>query len=86
MTVTLSGVLISPSTGFELGPIIRFHRKQAGLTQLQLAEMAGVGKSTVFDVEKGKHTVQLDKLEQILEVLNIQILFSSSLMEKYEKI
>ncbi len=42
--------------------VIRQHRKIAGLSQLQLAELAGVGKTVVFDLEKGKETVQLDTL------------------------
>ncbi|GAB1452215.1 helix-turn-helix transcriptional regulator [Draconibacterium sp.] len=56
-----------------LGNTIKKHRKAAGLSQLQLAEMAGVGKTSVFDLEKGKETVQLDTLRKILTVLNIKI-------------
>ncbi len=32
-----------------LASIIRKHRRAAGLSQLQLAEMAGVGKTVVFE-------------------------------------
>ncbi|MDI6033918.1 helix-turn-helix domain-containing protein [Flavobacterium sp. LB2P84] len=39
---------------FDLGLFIKEHRKQAGLTQLELANLAGVGKTTVFDIEKNK--------------------------------
>ena len=35
---------------FDLGLFIKEHRKKAGLTQLQLANLAGVGKTTVFDI------------------------------------
>jgi y4mF family transcriptional regulator len=56
---------------------IRKHRKAAGLSQLQLAEMAGVGKTAVFDLEKGKESVQLDTLRKILTVLNIKVLLIS---------
>lgn len=48
-------------------------RKKSGLTQLQLAELAGVGKTAVFDIEKGKSTVQLDTLLKILSTLNIHL-------------
>jgi len=68
-----------------LAGIIRFHRKKAGLTQIALARLAGVGKATVFDVEKGKTSVQLDKLLSILAVLNIRIHFQGPLMAEYEK-
>lgn len=56
-----------------IGETIRQFRKKAGLTQQQLAEYAGVGKTVVFDIEKGKSTVQLDTLLKILSVLNIQL-------------
>lgn len=65
-----------------LASIIRKHRKAAGLSQLQLAEMAGIGKTVVFDIEKGKETVQLDTLRKILSVLNIKVQLSSPFMNQ----
>jgi y4mF family transcriptional regulator len=63
----------------ELATIIKRHRKAANLTQLQLAELAGVGKTVVFEIEKGKETVKLDTLRKILKVLNIEVQFISPL-------
>jgi len=60
-----------------LGLLIKEHRKQAGLTQLELANLAGVGKTTVFDIEKNKETVSWNKLLAVLKVLNIEIQFKS---------
>jgi HTH-type transcriptional regulator/antitoxin HipB len=60
-----------------LASVIKKHRKAAGLSQLRLAEMAGVGKTVVFDLEKGKETVQLDTLRKILTVLNIKVQLNS---------
>ncbi|MDP4188875.1 MAG: helix-turn-helix domain-containing protein [Bacteroidota bacterium] len=65
-----------------LAKIIRRHRKVAGISQLQLAEMAGVGKTVVFDLEKGKETVQLNTLRKILTVLNIKVQLTSPLMNQ----
>ncbi len=65
-----------------LAEIIRKHRKAAGLSQLQLAEMAGVGKTVVFDLEKGKETVQLDTLRKVFSVLNIKVQLTSPLMNQ----
>ena len=65
-----------------LATIIKQHRKAAGLSQLQLAEMAGVGKTVVFDIEKGKETIQLDTLRKILRVLNIKVMLTSPLMDQ----
>ncbi|OGT48811.1 MAG: transcriptional regulator [Gammaproteobacteria bacterium RIFCSPHIGHO2_12_FULL_38_11] len=49
------------------------YRKLAGLSQQTLAKLAGVGKTAVFDIEKGKETVQLNTLLKVLDILNIQI-------------
>ncbi|MEX0987365.1 MAG: helix-turn-helix domain-containing protein [Bacteroidales bacterium] len=65
----------------ELATVIRIHRKAANLTQLQLAELAGVGKTVVFDIEKGKETVKFLTLKKILKVLNIEIQLRSPLLD-----
>jgi y4mF family transcriptional regulator len=62
---------------FDLGLFIKEHRKEAGLTQLELANLAGVGKTTVFDIEKNKETVRWNNLLAILKVLNIEVQFKS---------
>lgn len=71
-----------------LASVIRRHRKLAGLSQLQLAEMAGVGKTVIYDIEKGKESIRLDTLRKIFTVLNLKAELSSPLMDqimKYEK-
>ena len=65
-----------------LAGIIRKHRKAAGLSQLQLAELAGVGKTVIFDLEKGKPTIQLDTLLKILDTLNIKVQLTSPFLEQ----
>ena len=32
---------------------IYYHRKQSGLTRIELAKLAGVGKGAIFDIEHG---------------------------------
>jgi y4mF family transcriptional regulator len=64
---------------------VRFHRKKSGLSQLQLADLAGVGKTVIFDVEKGKNTVRFSTLAKIFRVLNIRIRLESPLMDQFEK-
>ncbi len=64
------------------GDVIRQHRKLAGLTQSELAKVAGVGKTVVFDLEHGKESVQLDTVKKVLEVLNIQIALRSPVIER----
>lgn len=65
----------------ELADIIRMHRKAAGLSRIQLAELAGVGKTVIYDIEKGKESVRLDTLQKILKVLNIKVELTSPFME-----
>ena len=68
-----------------LASVIRYHRRRAGLSQEALAKLAGVGKTAVFDLEKGKATVQLDTLRKVLRVLNITMTLESPLMAQYER-
>jgi len=63
----------------EIAEIVRYFRKQSGLSQQQLAFLAGIGKTAVFDIEKGKATVQLNTLLKVLDSLNIQIQFTTPL-------
>lgn len=65
-----------------LATVIKKHRKAAGLSQLQLSEMAGVGKTVVFDIEKGKETIQMDTLRKIMAVLNIKVQLTSPFMNQ----
>jgi y4mF family transcriptional regulator len=52
---------------------IRSARKAAGLTQIDLAKRAGVGIRFVRDLEQGKETVRLDKVNQILSLLGYHL-------------
>jgi HTH-type transcriptional regulator / antitoxin HipB len=76
---------MTKSESARIGTIIRLHRKKAGLTQRALAELAGVGKTLVFDIEKDKQTVQWDSIGKILKVLNISIEFKSPIMKELEE-
>lgn len=66
-----------------LNDILKYHRKKAGLSQKSLADVAGVGKTVVFDIEKGKETVQFKSIVNVLKALNISIELNSPLMDKY---
>jgi len=67
-----------------LAKLIKFHRKKAQLTQVRLAELAGVGKTTVFDLENGKINVQFNIILSILEILNVKLFFESPIMHLME--
>jgi HTH-type transcriptional regulator/antitoxin HipB len=66
-----------------LGKAIRFHRRRSGLSQLGLAELAQIGKTSVFDMERGKPTVRLATIMAVLRVLNIQLAMESPLIGEF---
>ena len=75
-------VKISKETIRQIGCIVRFHRKQAKLSRINLADIAGVGKTAVYDIENGKATVRLSTLLNVLEALNISVLLDSPIMDR----
>lgn len=66
----------------QFSALIRCHREKSGLTQKQLADLADVGKTVVFDIEHGKQTVQFDTLQKVCSALNITIRLESPIMEQ----
>lgn len=65
----------------KMSEIVLFHRKKSGLTRNQLADLSGVGKTAIYDIEKGKETIRFSTLQKVLKTLNIRIVFTSPLME-----
>ncbi|MFC1499982.1 helix-turn-helix domain-containing protein [Candidatus Zixiibacteriota bacterium] len=70
-----------PSAAF--GDIIRFHRKKSGLSQRELADLAEVGSSSVYELERSKMTVRFETLLKVCAILNISIEFASPLMSEF---
>ena len=52
-----------------LGKQIKAVRKRSGLTQLEFSSRAGVGLRFIRDLEQGKPSVRLDKVNQVLKFL-----------------
>ena len=57
----------------ELGDVIKSRRKTLAISQLYLAEMAGVGLATVKDIERKKGNPSMSTVLKILEVLGMEI-------------
>lgn len=55
----------------EIGKLVQSERKRQGITQLQLAGMAGTGIRLISDIENGKETVQVQKLLKVLHTLGL---------------
>ncbi|MGF7232794.1 helix-turn-helix transcriptional regulator [Arachidicoccus sp.] len=56
-----------------LSEFIKEKRKQLKLTQPELAERAGVGLRFVRELEQGKESVRLDKVNQVLALFGSEI-------------
>lgn len=51
-----------------LSEYVKQMRKQYNLTQVDLAEKSGVGLRFVRELEQGKQTLRLDKVNQVLNL------------------
>jgi HTH-type transcriptional regulator / antitoxin HipB len=61
------------SSAKELGLLVRMARKNAKLTQADLAAASGLGERFIRELEKGKPTCQLEKALLITQMLGIQL-------------
>ncbi|MBL7767699.1 MAG: helix-turn-helix transcriptional regulator [Flavipsychrobacter sp.] len=53
---------------FSLQAFVKAKRKEAGLTQQQFAEKAGVALTVIRKIEQGKNDLQLEKVNQVLKM------------------
>ncbi len=56
-----------------LSKFVKEKRNAAHLTQPELAQKAGVGLRFVRDLEQGKETLRLDKVNQVLQLFGFQV-------------
>ncbi|MBA2390184.1 MAG: helix-turn-helix transcriptional regulator [Geodermatophilaceae bacterium] len=56
-----------------LGAVVRARRRDLGLRQDELADLAGVSERFVHAVETGKPTVQLDKVLDVLRAVGLHL-------------
>src|SRR5690348_4865146 len=62
----------SPTSPTDLGLLLRRHRRQAGLTQEELAERAGISARAVSDIERGLRTsVYRDTADRLARALRL---------------
>jgi len=57
----------------ELSTFLKEKRKQTNLTQQDLAEKAGVGLRFVRELEQGKTTLRIDKVNQVLRLFGHEL-------------
>lgn len=51
-----------------IASFVKYSRHKARMTQEELAERAGVGLRFIRDLEQGKETLRLDKVNQVLQL------------------
>ena len=56
-----------------LGEAIKKRRKELGITQPHLAELAQVSTNTIYKIERGQGNPSLDVLHKIAEVLGMEL-------------
>lgn len=61
------------SSSIELGQLVRKTRKEQGLTQLDVAGLAGLSNRFVIDLERGKETLQIQKVLDVLALLGLEL-------------
>lgn len=68
----------------KIGEIVLLHRKRSGLSRVQLALLAGVGKTAIYDIEHGKLSIRLTTLLKVLHVLNISLSLTGPYTKEFE--
>jgi len=57
----------------QLGEVIRRRRRELGLTQTQVAEVANTNLRFVSELERGKPTARLENVLRVLATLGIEL-------------
>lgn len=57
----------------QIGIIIKERRKELGINQQELSDLAGVGINSLVAIERGKGNPSLKTLLRILDVLGLEI-------------
>jgi y4mF family transcriptional regulator len=58
----------------KLATTVKELRKEAGLTQEDLAMKSGVGLNFVRNLEQGKRTLRMDKVNQLLDLFDYELI------------
>jgi y4mF family transcriptional regulator len=58
----------------KLATTVKTLRKENGLTQEDLAMKSGVGLCFVRNLEQGKATLRMDKVNQLLDLFNYELI------------
>jgi y4mF family transcriptional regulator len=65
-----------------LGKIIKDRRKELGITQPHLAELANVSKNTLYKLERGESNPSWEVIKNILDVLGLELIVNLKTMNE----
>jgi y4mF family transcriptional regulator len=57
-----------------LSELIKLKRKQYGMTQYDLALKSGLGLRLIREIEQGKTTMRMDKVNQLLALFGMELI------------
>lgn len=57
----------------QIAGLIRARRKELGITQAELSDLAGVSTRSIFELENGNNSMTLKRVLAILEALGLSI-------------
>lgn len=61
----------------EIGVMVAARRKERGLSQQDFADLAGVGRRFVSELERGKPTAEIGKMLKVLNTLGLDLVIRS---------
>ena len=70
---TRKGIILAIMEQTALSKYVKAMRKKYNLTQVELSEKSGVGLRLVRELEQGKQTLRLDKINQILNLFGSEV-------------
>jgi len=67
-----------------LSSLVRYHRKAADLSQIELAELANVSRKVVQCIESGGEQISLKNVQAVLAVLNVTLTPTGPLVAQWQ--
>ena len=64
--------------------LVRFHRKAAELSQIELAALANVSRKVVQCIESGGNQVSWKNVQAVLAVLNVTLMPSGPMVSQWQ--
>ena len=57
----------------QIGEVIKERRNALRINQINLAEMAGISKNTLYKIERGQANPTIEVLKKIADILGLEI-------------